>query len=131
MLASPLTSIVAEHSPEVSNDINDEEDGAFLGLHGQVAPTSVSGDGVICCGLDKQIKNSLGRAQDFASGIRREGEDEDDDEQHHGMYVIREEGCLDTTEHGVDYYTNWEQETGRNSVLGALLRHALKPHISD
>ena len=118
---SQLTSIVTEHSSEVANNVDDEEDSSLLRLHGQVASTSISRNGMGSCSFNEQVKNGLGRSKNVARGIGGEGEDQDDDQKHHSVNVIREEGCLDTTEHGVDDNTNWKQETSCNSVLVILL----------
>jgi hypothetical protein len=68
-------------------------------------------------GLDEQIEDLLWRAKRLARRICGEGKDHDNDQQHDGMNVIRQESGFDTTEHGVDNNTNGEQEASSNSVL--------------
>jgi hypothetical protein len=103
---STLTSIVAEYSAKITDDVDDEENGALLGLHCQIGTSSVSRYRMSSGGLNKQVKDSFWRAKGLACSVGGEGKDHDDDEQHDGVHVICEESGLDTTEHGVDDDTN-------------------------
>ena len=93
---------------EVTNNVDDEEDSTLLRLHGQITSSRVATDGMIVCGFDEEIENSLGRSEDVACGIRGEGKNEDNKEQHHSMDIICEEGRFDATKHGVNDHTNWK-----------------------
>lgn len=93
-----VVSVVHEDCSEVANDIDHEEDGAFSRLHGQVAATSISRDGMAFSSFNESIIYSSRTSEGSASCVRREGEDQNDDEQNHRVDVIGQELRVRTLE---------------------------------
>lgn len=97
-----VVSVVAEDGSEVTNNVDDEEDGTFLGPHGQVASFSVTLDWVLRGRFDQGVEDCAGATEDAVGRIGGEGEDQNDDEQHQGVDVVRQESRFNASEHGVD-----------------------------
>lgn len=127
--------IIAEHCAKVTDDIDNEENGAFLRLHGEITSfcIPVYRMGLGCC--HQQIVNLGWTPQIDVCCIGRESEDEDNDEDHNRVDIIREERRLDTAEHGVqnDSYRKqkarcWSRHSGEGSNDS---RSAGEKHSSD
>lgn len=75
-------------------------------LHGEVATSSVSIDGMSLSSFDKEIVNHGRRSKHVTRSVCGKSEDKDNDEDHHCMHIVGQECGLDTTEHGVQNDTN-------------------------
>ena len=78
-------SLVLEYSGEVANDVDNAEDEAVLGAHGDVRALRVACDGLLCGGFIEQCVHGAEAADLIARGVDGEDEDEDDCEEHCGM----------------------------------------------
>lgn len=117
MLCRQRTSVITEHSAEVSYNIDNKEDSTFFRSHGEIRTACIPLNRMGSCRFHKEIKHCFGRTESVTRSIGCECEDENDDEQHDGVDVICEESGLDASEHGVDDYTDWEQEACCNGIL--------------
>lgn len=115
---------------EVSNNVDDEEDGSFGRLHSQITPARVSFNRVICSCLDQKIEYGLGRAEDIARCVGDERENDDDNQKDEGVYLntvrkfpsvmnydpypICKECGFDSSKHCVHGNPQWQQETSRS-----------------
>jgi hypothetical protein len=61
---------------------------------------------------NQEIVDGTRATKKVAGGVRGEGEDEQDYNDHDRVDIISQEGGLDTTEHGVEHDTNGQEETG-------------------
>jgi len=110
-----VITVVAEHSSEISDNVDDEEDSTLLGSHGEVAALSVAGDWMSLSGLNQQIEDLSWTAQDVARRVGCEGKCEKNDENDDSVGIVSQESSLDTTKHGVEHDTNREEETSSGS----------------
>ena len=100
--------IVQENGPEVSNDIDDEEDSTFPALHCQITAVSISRHGMLLGRFDEQVVHLGWGANSGICSICGEGEGQDNGEDDKSMHVIGQEGGLDTAKHGVQNNSDWE-----------------------
>ena len=100
-----------EHRPEVSNEIDDEENGALLGPHGEVATLSVAINRVSLGSADKEVVDPSWGSGDMVRRVGSECEREKDDNDHHGVHVVGEESSFDTAKEGIQDDTDWKKET--------------------
>ena len=102
--------VVKKDSAEVSDEVDDEEDGAFLRTHSQVRTACVALHGMSFRSLNEEVVDFARRSGDFVGGVGCEGEGEDDDNNDDGVDVVSEEGGLDAAEERVEHHANGEQE---------------------
>lgn len=67
-------------------------------------------DGMPLGSFNKQVENLRGASEVGVGCIGSESEHEEDNQNNNGMCVVCEESRFDTTEHGVEYYTDGKQE---------------------
>ena len=83
-------SLILEDSSKVSDDIDDAEDESILGANGQVGPSCVARNWLLCRCLSEQVMH-CGKAADLGTCcIDREDESEDDGEEHACMCAMRD-----------------------------------------
>lgn len=105
-----LTSVIHKDGAEVTNDVDNEENGAILASKSEVASTSISRNGVGLYKLGESIVHSLRRPKHVTRGISCESKCQKDDEKDDCVNIVGQEGGLDSSEHGIDDNTEWEQE---------------------
>ena len=120
--------LVDEDGTEVTDNVDNSEDDAALGEHGEVGTTAVVVDGAAGLALVGQDtggavavlgSHSLKRIVDvargaeglLAGGVHEKDEGEEDDEDDRGVDVGRHEGRLEATCHGVRDDTDGDEET--------------------
>ena len=84
-------SLVLEDGGEVADDVDDAEDDAVLGAHGEVGALGVARDGLLGGGLGEEGVHRAERADLLARGVDGEDEHEDDGEKDRG--VRAEDAC--------------------------------------
>ena len=113
-----VVTVIAEDGTEVADNVDNEEDSTLLGLHGEVASASIVLNRMPLGGLNEEVVDLAGAADNAVcvttSGIGGERKDQNDDQNDDGVGIVGKEGSLDTTEHGIEDDTNWEQETSRS-----------------
>ncbi len=97
-------------SAKVPNEVNDKEDRAFLRPHRQVGASCIAFHRMSLSCSHEFVVDSTWTAEFAARGVGCEGEQEQNDEDHHRVDVVCEECGFDTAEHSVEYDSNWEKE---------------------
>lgn len=100
------------HSPKVSNDIDDEEDGALCRLEGEIGPVFITRHRMLLSCRNEPVVDHAGRSQLGACRVSSEGEDQDDDDKDTGVEIVRKERSLDSAEHSVEDDANGKDEAG-------------------
>jgi hypothetical protein len=95
---------------------NDEEDSTTGRLESQVASILVALDWMFLGGLDEQIVDGAGAAEDVTGRVCRQRESNDDNQHSCAMDIIRNEGRLQTTDESVRDDGNRHQEDGSDAV---------------
>ena len=125
--------LVNKHGTEVTHDVDDAEDDAPLGDHGEVRTTAVVHNGAAGLSIVRMhtvgavagrrgdglelVIHGAGRAEGrVAGGVHEHDEGEQDDEDDRGVDVGGHEGGLETTRHGVRDNTDGDQETRHHGV---------------
>lgn len=103
--------VVKEDSAKVSNDVDDEEDSALLGSHGQVATILVASHRMSLARFHQGFPDLCRAAEDGVGRVDGESEDEENHEQDDGMNVVGKECRLDATEDSVEHHAHWQKET--------------------
>jgi hypothetical protein len=98
-----VVSVIHEHGTKVANNVDDEEDGAILALHREVATTGIARHWLDCRKLVQTFVNDLGRAKNIAARICRECKCQENDEQDDRVHVVGQKRGLDPTKHGVHH----------------------------
>ena len=93
--------IIAEHSPKIADNIDDKEDRTLLRLHGKIASFSISRYRMTIGSFHKEIIDFAGTAKIDVGRIRRESEEEDDDENHDSVHVVGQKGSFETAKDSV------------------------------
>jgi len=109
-------SVVEVDGSEVTNQVDNEEDSALTRLHSEITSLRVALNRMASRGGQKGIVHSAGASKDLVGRVGSKGEKEDDDQNHHSVYPVGDEGSLDTAKHGVCYDTDWKQETSSHRV---------------
>ena len=71
---------------EVTNTVDDEEDGALGRLHGEIASTCIARNWMIGSSLDQEIKNSTWRSQNWTCGVSGESKCQENNKQYEGVH---------------------------------------------
>lgn len=83
-------SLVVEHCGKVADDVDDTEDEAILGAHGEVATASVSVDGSLQSSLDEELVHLLDTSNLVGGSVDGEHEHEDDGEENRSVRAIKQ-----------------------------------------
>lgn len=105
--------VIAEHSAEVTDDVNDEKDGSLLGPHCEIAAIPITLDRMRSSSLLEKFPDLAWAAENRACSISPEGECEQNDDDDDRVSVVRQERRLDTTEHGVNNDADWKEVASR------------------
>ena len=133
-----VITIVHKYGTKVSNEVDDEEDGSLLRAHGEIAAFSISSYGVSLGRSDKFVIHSARTAEGTARCVGRKGKDEYDDKNHHSVYVVCEESCFDTAEHGVENHADrqkiascrrWYSTKGCHHSRAACQQHSRNKNV--
>lgn len=84
---------------ELTNNVDNKEDGTLARLHGEVAAFLVALDRVALGRLHQCVINGSGRAENLGRGIRGQRKDDDDDEKDERVHPVRENRSFKTAEH--------------------------------
>jgi len=79
-----------------THNVDDKEDGALLGSHGEIRPFRVSLDGVCRRRGDQTVIDDRRRPQLTSRCVSSKGKNEYDDEDNDGVNVISEERGFDS-----------------------------------
>jgi hypothetical protein len=74
------------HCAKVTNNVDDEEDGAFVTLHCEVAAIFVARDGMPLGSIDEELPDLARGAGNFVRGVCAERKYENDDQDDHGVW---------------------------------------------
>jgi len=75
-----VVTVVHEHSSEITNDVDNEENSTFTRTHGEIAALSVSSDRVTSSSLLEKVVDLSGATQSLVGGIRGERESQQNNE---------------------------------------------------
>lgn len=97
------------------DSVHTKEDGTLLRSHGQIAAASIAVHRMTLGSFNQSIVNSPWRAKNITRSVRRERKDQNDDQDHDGMHIIREECSFNPSKHGVQNDANRQEEAGGSS----------------
>jgi len=74
-----LTAVITEDGTKVTNDVDDEEDGAFLGSHGKITALGISFNWMSPSSFHQQVVDLSWRAKNVVTSISSKSKDQDND----------------------------------------------------
>lgn len=83
--------VIAENSAKIAHDIDHEENCALLRAHGKITAFSIAFNWMTLRGLDEEVINTAGAANDIIGSVSRESKHEDDNKDNHGVGIIGQE----------------------------------------